>query len=122
MRYGAQVVTIHDVAMALDYVLDLCALADGGIPVVGGELRGGSFMIPVENGVVVQRKAVHLVAHAAHHGLRPRVVVIVGAAANLVEPIAAEALAEGSVTAIEVGVIIGRHVAAASPRLVAHAE
>ena len=114
---------VHDVAMLLDDVLNLQALAERPVVlIVVVDQSRALRAIPSAAGVVVQRQTVHLVAHTIHQHARPVVVVVAGTRSNLIELVAIVVAAVGLVAAIEVGIVLRAHVATATPRLVAHAQ
>ncbi len=114
---------VHQGNVATDHRLDLERLAQRPIVVVGRELRSRAFAaLPTLDGVVVERKAVHLVADLLHQHLRPIEVVIRSATGDFVEAVAVEITAVGGVAAIEIRIVLGAHRTSATPALVAYTE
>ena len=64
----------------------------------------------------------HLVADSVHKDFGPVVVIVAGTAGNLKQAVAIILAAIGLITAIEVGIILGAHVAATSPALVTYTD
>ena len=109
--------------MLLDNIFQFKALTHRPIIIIVRKLQGTALAsCPSCHGIIVERDAIHQVAGLLHQHLCPVVVVVAGARGNLVELVAVIVAAVGGVAAIKVRVILGQHVATATPALVAHAE
>ncbi|EGY02328.1 hypothetical protein AZA_63851 [Nitrospirillum viridazoti Y2] len=103
---------------------------DAGEPFRLTELGGGALLGPgalwhhVERGhvVIMHGQRVDFLGRPRHDGLGPGGVVIAGAHGDELGRLAGARLQEGAGLAQQVGVVIGPHVAAAAPNLVAHGE
>ena len=66
----------------------------------------------------MERESVHTLPHALHHHFSPVVIIVAGTGSNLVECVAAERTCIFGIAAIEVSVVFGAHLSAATPTLV----
>ncbi len=98
--------------------------AEDGSVFAFAELGGGAGRGPllVEDRVVVEGEGIHAVSDLLHHDAGPVVVGDVGAAGDALDAFGAVVTDEGVIATIEVGVIFGAHVAAASPAFVSDTE
>ncbi len=111
--------------MLRDELVHLQRAAERREPLVLIELCRRALLAPVprRDRVVVQRRGVHPPAHAVHQDLGPRVVEVAGPARDAVDGLRpVVVLDEGVVLPELVRVVLGPHVAAAAPGLVADAE
>jgi len=115
---------VHDLDVLLEHGLDLDGLGEGPPVLLVGEFgRGALAAGPALAGIVVQGDARHALAfQVLHQDAGPVVVVVGGAAGDLVQAVVALVAQVGAVAAEEVAVVLRRHVAAAAPGLVADAE
>ena len=118
------VVAVHNLGVLGNYLIHEVGLAQGNVVILLGELRGGALVLPIVagHGVVVEGEGVHILAGHLHQGVGPLVVVVAGAHGDFVQLVVAVVAQEGLVVAVQVGVVLGAHVAAAAPALVAHAD
>ena len=70
----------------------------------------------------MQRNAGHLFSGLLHESLRPVVIIIGSTAGNLIEGVSRIIVAVGDITLIDIGIVVGSHVSAAAPGLVADTE
>ena len=116
------VVGVHNDFVVAQHLFDLQGLGDDVVVFSVREVRGGTFVVPVRHGVVVERDGIGPAADFFHQHLGPVVVIVGGAAGDLVEAVAVEIAAVGRIAAVLVGIELRRHFAAAAPAFIADAE
>src|SRR5699024_4502392 len=131
---AVRVVPVHDGAVAGQQLVHVGGAGVGGVPLVLGELGGASLVLPrarqrvVVQGDGVERTGNRLVAlgearpDAAHEGLGPVDVAVGGAGGDAVDLVARMIPHVRRVLPRESDIVLGLHVAAAAPGLVADAE
>src|SRR5699024_9353699 len=120
-----RVVAVHDRGVAGDELLGAGGVGEGAVPLLVAEPAGGALLLPaVGEGVVVQgdRLVRQVGPGVLHEGLGPAVVVDVRAAGDAGDLVAGVLAHEGGVLAGQGRVVLGAHVPAAAPGLVADAE
>src|SRR5690625_3842260 len=127
-----RVVVVHDGGVASHQLLGAGGAGQGQVPLLGGELGGAALVVPgPAHRVVVQGDrlvgagfsvAVLEVRRGAHERLGPGVVVHVRAGGDAGDLVAAVVAHIGGVLTGQRRVVLGAHVAAAAPGLVADAE
>ena len=116
------VVGVHNDFVVSQHFFDLQGLGDDVVVFSVREVRGGTFVVPVRHGVVVERDGIGPATDFFHQHLGPVVVIVGGAAGDLVEAVAVEIAAVGRIAAVLVGIELRRHFAAAAPAFIADAE
>ena len=118
-----RVILVHDGRMFLDAVLDIKALAHRPIIIFRSEVRSRTFATrPSGHGIIMERKAVHLVTRLLHHRFRPMQIVFPRPAGYLEQTVTVVIAAVSLIAAIQVGIIFRTHVTAASPTFIAHTD
>ena len=117
------IVGVHDGLVVAEHLVNLYGFGQGVVVFLGRKVRGRSLAArPTLAGIVVQRQAVHLGGGVLHHGAGPVIVVVGGAAGHLEQAVVAVIAGIQGITLVNVGIILGGHVAAAAPRFIAHAQ
>ena len=117
-----RVVAVHDLDVALQDGLEAEGLGEDVVVLGVGEVGRGALAVPFDDRIIMEGDAVHPAPGVLHQGFGPDVIAVRSAAGDLVEAVRAEVAEVGRIAAIDVRVILRRHVAAAAPGLVAHAE
>ena len=117
----AGVVLVHHRGVPRDQVFHVQRLLQGREPFSFRELGGRAFVCPgADDRVVVQVETVDHAARVAHHDVRPMDVFGVRSGRDPEGAGRAVSREERGEALIDVGVVLGRHVAAAAPAFVAH--
>src|SRR5699024_2151768 len=120
-----RVVAVHDRGVAGDQLLGAGGVGEGAVPLLVAGPSGGALLLPAAGeGVVVQgdRLVRQVGTGILHEGLGPAVVVDVRAAGDPGDLVAGVLAHEGGVLTGQGRVVLGAHVPAAAPGLVADAE
>ena len=114
---------VHDGLVLLDHLFNLQAFAQRPVVLVVVEFGGRALRtIPSRASVVVETDSLHSVADPVHQHGCPVVVIVAGTGCNTIEVVFALVAKIGVKLAVLVGIVFRRHVAAASPCLVADTE
>ena len=117
-----RVIGIHHGDVAAKEILHLDRLAQHLVVFGRSEIDGRSLGVPVHHCVVVERHRLHRIACICHKHTRPVVVVAIGSGGNLIKLIAVEVPQICLIPLIYIGIVLGRHISAAAPGLIAHPE
>ena len=118
-----RILLVHDGLVALDNLLNLQALTQCPVILIGIKLRCRTLRtIPTRTGIVMQTDALHAVTNLIHQYLRPLIVVVTGTTTNAIEFVACIVAQIGVELTELVRVVLRRHVTTAAPSLVTNTE
>ena len=119
-----RIVFAHDLQMAVDHLLNAQSQVNGLIVFLRIKLRRLAFLLPATgHGIIVQADSIgKTVADNTHEFIRPLIVGPVRSAGDLIQLIVAVIPAVSLVSAVNIRIVIRRHIAAAAPVLIANAK